>query len=168
MPLPEFSGIRESLIVNKESSMEISVPTDQDGFILLQCSMCGEYFKLTTHDINDDRNLHIFCPSCGLIPDSYLTEDLIRIAKEMCMNKLNDELYKEFKSLERSARSEGISFQVKKKPKHLKENQIRTGIDVLEIVHFKCCDRDVKINPMLSMTGCTCPFCGVITYDFNK
>ncbi len=34
---------------------EISIPTDDDGYILLQCEHCGNFFKITTDDIRDDR-----------------------------------------------------------------------------------------------------------------
>ena len=28
-----------------EQTFEISIPSDEDGYILLQCEPCGEYFK---------------------------------------------------------------------------------------------------------------------------
>ena len=35
--------------------MEISIPTDQEGYVLLKCSICGEFFKLTPEDMMDDK-----------------------------------------------------------------------------------------------------------------
>lgn len=47
-------------------TFEISIKSDNDGFILLQCSLCGEFFKLLASDLNDDSTLNIWCPYCGL------------------------------------------------------------------------------------------------------
>ena len=52
--------------MSDEINMTISIPTDDDGYVLLQCEHCGTYFKGTPSDLEDDRVLHIFCPSCCL------------------------------------------------------------------------------------------------------
>ena len=48
-------------------SFQISIPSDNDGYILLRCEHCGTFFKVPASDIEDDRLLNIYCPSCGLI-----------------------------------------------------------------------------------------------------
>ena len=53
--------------MSNEINMTISIPTDDEGYVLLQCEHCGTYFKATPSDLKDDGVLHIFCPSCGLI-----------------------------------------------------------------------------------------------------
>ncbi len=40
--------------------MEISIPADNDGYILLQCPNCGTFFKATPSDIEDDGVLELF------------------------------------------------------------------------------------------------------------
>ena len=35
-------------------ALEFSIPADDDGYILLQCGHCGEYFKLTAEDCEND------------------------------------------------------------------------------------------------------------------
>ncbi len=47
-------------------ALEFSIPADDDGYILLQCGHCGEYFKLTAEDCENDDILRIVCPACGL------------------------------------------------------------------------------------------------------
>ncbi len=86
---------------NKET-IEISIPADNDGFVLLQCSHCGEFFKLSVSDCEDDNILNVYCPSCGLISDSYITEDVKELALAIAENYAMDELYDAFKNLERS------------------------------------------------------------------
>lgn len=40
MTLVKFGGIKLSDTVN----FEITIPSDNDGYILLQCEHCGEFF----------------------------------------------------------------------------------------------------------------------------
>lgn len=148
-----------------EIHMEITVPPDDDGYILLQCPNCGTFFKVTSTDIEDERILEIFCPSCGLVGDSYVTKNVIELALLMAQNVAMDMVYSEFKKLERQLNKGSVTFKVGRRPKHEHENPIRSGIEALEVVMFPCCKRKSKIKPMLKMTGCYCPFCGVKNYE---
>lgn len=145
----------------------ISIPTDDDGYILMQCEHCGECFKITAVDAQDDRILNIHCPACGLISESYFTEDVIKLAEAMVTNYAIDQIYGEFKKIEKQTKGNFISFRAGKKPEHLSESPVRSGIEALQIASFPCCHRKAKIKPLLIMTGCSCPFCGVKNYDFE-
>ena len=79
--------------MSDEINMTISIPTDDDGYVLLQCEHCGTYFKGTPSDLEDDGVLHIFCPSCGLISENYVTEDVLELAMKMVTNAVNDMIY---------------------------------------------------------------------------
>lgn len=151
--------------MDDELQMDIPIPTDNDGFVLLQCPNCGTFFKTTPSDMQDDGVLEIFCPSCGLTSDSFLTEDVIELAIAMTKNKAMDQIYDEFKKMERQFSQGAITFNAGQKPKHDPENPIRSGIEALEIATFLCCNRTAKVKPMLKMTGCYCPFCGVKNYE---
>lgn len=152
--------------MSDEFHITISIPTDDEGYILLRCEHCGTFFKATPSDIEDDGVLHIFCPSCGLISDSYVTEDVIELARRIVENKVNDMIYDAFKDLERhNKRNSVVKFNAGKRPKHETEDPIRSGIDALEIASFPCCSRATKIKPLLKMTGAYCPFCGVKNYE---
>lgn len=61
-------------------TVEISIPCDDEGYVLLRCSHCGELFKITASDAKDDEVLDIYCPACGLTSESYLTDDVIALA----------------------------------------------------------------------------------------
>ena len=69
---------------------EIAIPADNDGFALLQCNLCGEFFKLKPSDVQSDEVLNIWCPVCGLISDGYFTQDVIDLALKMATNIAND------------------------------------------------------------------------------
>ena len=73
--------------------MEISIPCDEDGFVELQCHLCGEHFKLLAKDINDESNIDIWCPYCGLNGQSYAPEDVKNIALKMAINEMNNMIF---------------------------------------------------------------------------
>ena len=96
LTLVKFGGIKLSDTVN----FEITIPSDNDGYILLQCEHCGEFFKCIAMDIEDDSILNIYCPSCGLISENYLTEDVVELAMTKSENYATNMIYNAFKNLE--------------------------------------------------------------------
>ena len=153
--------------MSNDKVFTISIPPDDDGYILLHCEHCGEYFKVTANDIEDDRVLNVYCPACGLESDSYITEDVIELAEARATNYAQNLIYDELKKLEKQTRGSLLQFKIKSKPEYLYENPVRSGIEALQIVSFPCCHRRAKIKPLLKMSGCCCPFCGVKIYDFE-
>lgn len=154
--------------MSDEFHMTISIPTDDEGYVLLRCEHCGTFFKITPSDIEDDGVLRIFCPSCGLTSETYVTEDVIELALKMARNIVGDMIYDAFKDLERhNKRNSMIQFKAGKRPKHETEDPIRSGIEAMEIAAFPCCNRTAKIKPLLKMTGAYCPFCGVKNYEIE-
>lgn len=154
--------------MSDEFHMTISIPVDDDGYSLLKCEHCGTFFKATPSDIKDDGVLHIFCPSCGLTSENYLTDDVIELALKMTKNVVNDMIYDMFKDLERQTkRNSLVKFKAGKRPQHEAEDPIRSGIEALEITTFPCCGRTAKIKPLLRMTGAYCPLCGVKNYEIE-
>lgn len=147
--------------------MNIPIPTDDDGYVLLKCSFCGTLFKSTPTDVEDDGVLELYCPSCGLSSDSYLTDDVIELVITLFENRTTDIVYDELKKMERQLSKGLISFKTGNKPKPETKNPIRSGVEALKITNFPCCKRTVKIKLMLRMTGCYCPFCGVKNYEIE-
>ena len=84
--------------------MEIKIPCDDDGYVLLQCHLCGEYFKVRGSDINSDDLYQIWCPYCGLISDSYVTSEVIDVALKSATNTAMEEIYNVFKDFEKKFR----------------------------------------------------------------
>ena len=95
-------------------AFNISIPCDNDGFFLLRCPKCGEYFKLIPSEFQDDAVENISCPQCGLMSDNYLTQDVINLAMAKTTNMASDMLDKTFKELERSTRNSMIKFKTTK------------------------------------------------------
>lgn len=151
--------------MDDDFQMKISIPPDNDGYVLLKCPYCGTYFKAMPHDIEDDGVLELFCPSCGLAAESFITEDVIELALAMVRNKAMDIIYQKCKEMERHFDNGFVTFKAGKPPESEPENPIHASIEALEIVSFPCCKRTAKIKPLLKMTGCYCPFCGVKNYE---
>ncbi|MDO4649432.1 MAG: TFIIB-type zinc ribbon-containing protein [Eubacteriales bacterium] len=147
--------------------ISIPIPTDDDGYILLQCSYCGEFFKLTGDDIESDQILNVYCPSCGLISENYMTDEVVNLAMTKAQNYAMDLIYDAFKEMERSTRKGPLQIKAGKRPDHEHESPIRSGIEALEITEFPCCKRTAKIKSLLKFTGCRCPFCGVIDFEIE-
>ena len=151
--------------MNGEFNIEISIPTDDYGYILLKCSHCGTFFKAKPDDIEDDGVLALYCPSCGLSGDNYITQDVLELALAMTRNKAVDIVYDELRKMERRFKKGPITFKAGKRPQHEAENPIHSGIEALEVASFTCCNRTAKVKPLLRITGCYCPFCGVKDYE---
>lgn len=146
---------------------EISIPADNDGFALLQCNLCGEFFKLKPSEVQGDEVINIWCPVCGLISDSYLTQDVIELALKMATNIANDLVFDSFSETSRRMKGGLVSLKVSKKPKRQIESPIVAGIEALEIQKYKCCKKQAKIKPLVKIFGAYCPYCGV-RYDEFK
>ena len=153
--------------MSDDFTFEINIPSDDDGYILLQCEHCGTFFKIPAGDMENDALLELYCPGCGLVSKSYLTKDVIELAQAMAQNYAMDMLYDAFKDLEKKTKRGIVQFKAGKPPKHEHENLIRSGIEALDITSFRCCKKNVKIKPLLKMTGCYCPFCGVKEYEIK-
>ena len=140
---------------------EVSIPADDDGFVLLQCPLCGEFFKVRPTDYQADDVIEVWCPSCGLKADNYFTDDVLELAEKKTENYATDLIYNEMKKWERQFKGSFISFKANRKPQPREEYPINYGIDTLEVMKYPCCKRDAKIKPIYKMCGSYCPFCGV-------
>ena len=153
--------------MNDEIHISLSIPTDDDGYVLLRCEHCGTFFKGMPSDIQDDGVLRIYCPSCGLTSESYITDDVLGLAQNTAKNIVSDMIYEMFKDLERQSKNSFVKFKAGRRPCHESEDPIRSSIEALETCTFPCCARTAKVKPLLKMTGAYCPFCGVKNYEIE-
>lgn len=91
----------------------ISIPTDEDGQVLLKCPVCNELFKVDGTVFGDDSVFEIHCPSCGIVSDSYITDDVLKLGMQMSENYANDLIEKEFKKLEKATKNSFLKFSYK-------------------------------------------------------
>lgn len=145
----------------EDMSFEISIPCDDDGFVLLQCPHCGELFKLTVKDIESDSIFNIYCPSCGLTGDGFITEDVRDLALAKAANLAFDAIAPELQSFSKRSKGSLIQFKVKSSSNREPELPIRASIEALQIATCQDCLCQSKISPTLIMSAYTCPLCGI-------
>lgn len=143
----------------------LTIPCDEEGFVLLQCHICGNHFKLLGKQINKDNIINIWCPYCGLNRKKYVPKEVIDIAVKIFENELNEIIYNNFKKIEKETKNSLIQFKCNTKPVLKEVSPIKKRIDKLELKNYKCCGSVAKIHPISKMCGSYCPICGVIDYE---
>ena len=128
--------------------------------------MCGEFFKLLASDLNDEANINIWCPYCGLNGKEYFTEEVLDIGLKTTQNEVNNKIYQIFKDFERKTKNnESINFKCGKKPQEEIITQIKSRIENLEIIKYECCKTKAKIRPVSIYAGSYCPLCGGVNFE---
>lgn len=146
--------------------MKIKIPCDDDGMVMLECSLCGEEFKVMASDYNDESTLNIWCPYCGLIAISHVTDDVKEKCIKIATNEVNKLLLNAFKDLEKQTKSNKfIKIKNNFKPKDEVINPIKIKTTNLEIKKYKCCDISAKIKPLVIECGSYCPICVGIDFE---
>ena len=153
--------------MNEEVKFQIQIPTDEEGFVLLKCPLCGELFKLKPKDYRDDSVFTLYCIGCGMVSDSYLTDDIIELGMKMVENYATGIILKEFEKIERMTKGSMISFEITQKTRKNNERPIMLTIEALEKKKYACCKMEAKIKPILKMSGSFCPYCGVNDYGIE-
>lgn len=154
--------------MSDDFSFTIKIPCDEDGFVLLQCPQCGEFFKLRPNDYESDDVLEVCCPACGIVSDSYLTEDVVDLAMTIAKNKAFEAIRKEMKKLERQTKGKAVSFKAGRPPRPDDEPVLQPSIDALAITTCRHCGMQSKVSRLLSMSMYVCPLCGVSNLMIDK
>lgn len=144
-----------------DKTFKIQIPSDVDGYCLLQCPSCGEKFMLKVEDIEDKAQLEIWCPSCGLVHEHYITDEEKEVVDRLINNFVADSLNDFSDQLERMFRSNKVIKFKKDKPieKDPVEPIMPEVGDFKEHL-YKCCNKSAKIDSVREITGGYCPFCG--------
>jgi hypothetical protein len=146
-----------------EIVFQINIPSDDDGFVTLQCSFCNSRFKLTTADFQSDDVIYIFCPYCGLQNEGndLLTDEVLEQVHTIAQNYMNSRVNEFMDGLEKSLRgNKHISFERGKKL-GMEDDKVLFEREEMEIIQPTCCKRPVKTKPLEASLGIYCPFCGV-------
>lgn len=143
--------------------LTISVPSDDDGFVTLQCSFCDGRFKLTVNDFESDEVVQIFCPYCGLPNEGHelLTDEVMEQANILAENYAKSLLNDFTSDLRKSFRgNKNVSFKPGRKLA-MDDEAVLFEQEELELMSPTCCKQPVKVSSLNASTGIYCPFCGV-------
>lgn len=146
-----------------ERSTQISIPTDLDGFLSLECPFCEGRFKLSASEVQEDDVVLIHCPICGLSdePNSFLTSEVVEAANIMLQNLAYDVVNDAMKGWERRSRgNKSMTFKAGRPIRHEPE-AVLIEDDSLKLHVFECCDRSAKVSVMDAALILKCPYCGV-------
>ena len=147
--------------MSSDTVFEIEIPSDNEGYVLMQCPKCGSLFKLHPSDISDDSVLDIRCPACGVVSKSFLTEDVIVYANVIAKNYAMNAIYEEMKTLEKQTCGGLISFKAGNKPRDEEMQPLSPAVEALIEVECDQCHKTAKVQPLLALSKYNCPFCGV-------
>lgn len=149
--------------MSNDEIFKISIPSDNDGFILLKCPTCNEKFMLQVGDVEDDSVIDIWCPKCGLKHESYLDDDIHDLADKIIQNHVADLLNEFSKDMENIFKNnKNIKFKAGKKIEKESELPIGRKIGDYERKNYLCCGKTAKIRSITKFEGGYCPFCGEI------
>ena len=116
-----------------EVTLSVSIPTDLEGYITIQCSLCSELFKVKHTDFEDESQIQIWCPNCGLIPDSMITEEIRDLLLKTANNYMSDLLNDFNTELSKTFKKGGIEYKAGKKIKKASTDPLVSRIDILAI-----------------------------------
>lgn len=140
----------------EEARFGIRMPCDDDDFILLRCPHCGEPFKLTAEDIESDETLDIYCPSCGLCANNFLTQNVIDLALAKTSNYAMYAIAQQLQAFAKKNSNGLVRFEVKANREREPEPPIRAAIEALQISTCHDCGREAKVSPAIAMSAYTC------------
>lgn len=136
--------------MSNDVTFKIWVSTDEEGFVYLRCPDCGEKFMLQKKDLEDESTIDVWCPSCGLIHDSYINDEVRAVQEDLIKTYIEDTFKnsKESKNNKVKVIEKNLEFQV--------------GINTGDYKEFKflCCSKIAKVNSLKLVEGMYCPFCG--------
>jgi uncharacterized Zn-finger protein len=146
-----------------EVTFKITLPSDNDGFVTLQCPFCEDRFKLTVRDFEREDIIEIFCPYCGLRHERshFFTDEVIEQAHIIAANYLKSQVNQWVKDLERSTKSNKYVKLKAGKPLKMDSEKILFEKEELETYTLTCCQITVKTRPIHQVIGIYCPCCGV-------
>lgn len=146
-----------------DMSFEISIPCDDDGYLMLTCPACSEDFKVLGDDFQDDAVLELYCPYCGLSASTndYLPKDVMEAAYREAENQAMKMIEKSLGKMTKEINKSGfMKAEVKSK---FKENAKKELIaeNNMKPIKLKCCEKEIRIQDSIPHSVFYCCYCGV-------
>lgn len=138
----------------------ISIPADTEGFVLSECSICGELFKLDASIIQDEAQLLLWCPNCGLNRQSFVSSEVINYTEKVVENHMAKVLNEFSKDLKKTFKKNSFKVKTRNKISEVIPDPIISKVENLERKIYQCCKNEAKISPNLKIEGSYCPYCG--------
>lgn len=139
---------------------KITLQSDENGFVTLQCDRCKSRFKVDCAFLNDELQGEICCPICGISNElnTYYPEEVIEGAEKIAIMEAEEMIKNAFKSLNSKY------LKVKISPTNRVDTDLvfkNKDYDMQELV-VHCCEKKMALSPVDMAAGFYCPYCGRI------
>lgn len=141
-------------------NLTISIPADVDGYLLMRCPRCLEYFKVKLDEYESDDVSEMWCCNCGIKSDEYWPGEVIELAKAKALNHFQGEFAKELSKIGKSIHGAPVSVSITSMLEKEREGMIFPDVDQYEDVLCRWCGRHSKVKPLQRFVGPFCAFCG--------
>lgn len=138
----------------------ISLQSDENGLVTLQCDRCKSRFKLECDFLNNELDGEICCPVCGIHGElnSFWPEEIVDEVGKIVMMEAEEMLQKAFKGFNSKF------IKVKSTPvKRVNRELVFPNKDYeMQKISLECCHKDIGLKPADITAGFYCPYCGRI------
>lgn len=144
------------------TSIEVELPSDDEGYVSFQCPACGDRFKLAAAEVNERDPDELYCPLCGLVAEAgdFHDPEVIALAMEHAQNVIAALLNNWTRGMERSfAGAQSVNFTRGTDLPLEEVRSLRETPDLL-IAEFGCCRSTAKLAASSALSLAYCPFCG--------
>lgn len=139
-------------------NLQVSIPTDEDGFVRQACPSCGREFKAATED--DDLVTPEHCPYCGHQDEQWFTAEQMEQFEAQALAAVMPQIEKELgKSINDVNRSGGGLIKMSLDVPEVDVPTMAPEAPDMRAVTSSCCNASVKIDE--DWSGSTfCTECG--------
>lgn len=139
---------------------KVTLQSDENGLITLQCDRCKSRFKMECDYLNNELEGDICCPICGIPnePNTFYPEEVIEAAQQIAMMEVEEMLQKALKGLNSKY------VKVKTPPINRVNHDLvfkNSDYDMHELT-MSCCQKRIGLKATDSVAGVYCPYCGRI------
>ena len=143
------------------ATISISIPLDEDGYLLLQCPHCKGFFKVLSEDYKSDDVDELWCPICGLKSEEFWPDKVIELAKARVLNNFVGDIEKELCRISAStSRQSLITLKVSSTSEREHETEILPAVDSFVKSECSFCGKSIKVKPLDKYAGAFCAYCG--------
>ena len=124
--------------------MEISFPTDTDGFLSQECPSCNQRFKVIFGQGSEEPIS--FCPYCGYNgQDCWFTQDQVDHIQAMAADTIIAPELRKFEQRLKGTSKGLFELDIKSNLPKPSVAPMETD-DPFDILHFPCCKETVKVD----------------------
>lgn len=138
----------------------ISLQSDENGLVTLQCDRCKSRFKVECDYLNNELEGDICCPVCGISEElnEFWPEEITEEVEKIAMMEVQDMLQQSLKGLN----SKHFKVKTTPVPRVNRELVFNNKDYDMQQITVNCCHKAIALMPADITAGFYCPYCGRI------